>query len=75
MLDRRGHAASPCPCAAGDGRADSLRLARHSLARCGAVCELLGRLATIPEAFELARCCAAPSRVRLCTPCLVLGWG
>ena len=23
------------------------------MARCGAVCELLGRLATIPEAFEL----------------------
>ena len=40
---------------AGDGRADSLRLALHGLARCSAVAELLTRLATLPEAYELAR--------------------
>ncbi|KAF6253905.1 hypothetical protein COO60DRAFT_1642829 [Scenedesmus sp. NREL 46B-D3] len=32
-----------------------LRLARYSLGRCGAVAELLGRLATVPEVFEMAR--------------------
>ena len=43
-------------CAGGeDGRAASLRLARHGLARADAVTTLLQHLATIPEAFELAR--------------------
>ncbi|WIA33365.1 hypothetical protein OEZ86_006502 [Tetradesmus obliquus] len=32
-----------------------LRLARYSLGRCGAVADLMARLATVPEVFEMAR--------------------
>jgi DNA polymerase delta subunit 1 len=32
-----------------------LRLARYSLGRCAAVADLMGRLATVPEVFEMAR--------------------
>ena len=52
----RTHANDPALCEGGeDGRAASLRLARHGLARADAVTSLLQHLATIPEAFELAR--------------------
>lgn len=33
----------------------ALRLARYSLARCGAVLGLMNRLASVPESFEMAR--------------------
>lgn len=33
----------------------ALRLARYSLARCGAVLGLMQRLASVPESFEMAR--------------------
>jgi hypothetical protein len=32
-----------------------LRLARYSLGRCAAVTDLMARLATVPEVFEMAR--------------------
>lgn len=35
--------------------ADASRLARYALRRCQVVCRLLHRLATLPEAIEMAR--------------------
>lgn len=63
VSDSAGSGAAPLGCSTAPVVAEhlvpavraALRLARYSLARCGAVLGLMDRLASVPESFEMAR--------------------